>query len=339
MRRPGDVRRMSPPTRTGGAAHNAEPLHMTFEDNAMLPALFGRHDEYLVQIEQALGVSVMSRGNQLAISGPPWSSQAAKLVLASLLQRLERGLEVDTAEVSAAVRLVVQRGAAGGEAGGGEELFIATQKRRIGPRSLTQAAYLRALRDCDMVFALGPAGTDKTYLAVAQAVAMLVEGRVERIVLSRPAVEAGENLGFLPGDLREKIDPYLRPLYDALHDMMPIDKVRHYLETGDIEVAPLAFMRGRTLSNSYVILDEAQNTSQVQMKMCLTRLGENSRMVVTGDLSQIDLPKGVMPGLDDAVRRLGNVEGVTTVTFSDADVVRHGLVTRIIRAYDKDTSP
>ena len=173
--------------------------------------------------------------------------------------------------------------------------------------------------------------------AVAQAVAMLIEGRVERIVLSRPAVEAGENLGFLPGDLREKIDPYLRPLYDALHDMMPGEKMRRYLEAGDIEVAPLAFMRGRTLSNAYVILDEAQNTSVVQMKMCLTRLGENSRMAVTGDLSQIDLPKGVTSGLDDAVRRLAGVEGVTMVTFSDVDVVRHGLVTRIIRAYDKDS--
>jgi phosphate starvation-inducible PhoH-like protein len=219
----------------------------------------------------------------------------------------------------------------------GEDLFIATQKIRVGPRSPLQADYLRALRDYDLVFALGPAGTGKTYLAVAQAVAMLIEGRVERIVLSRPAVEAGENLGFLPGDLREKIDPYLRPLYDALHDMMPGEKMRRYLEAGDIEVAPLAFMRGRTLSNAYVILDEAQNTSVVQMKMCLTRLGENSRMAVTGDLSQIDLPKGVTSGLDDAVRRLAGVEGVTMVTFSDVDVVRHGLVTRIIRAYDKTT--
>ena len=324
---------MSPPARTSDAAHGA--LHMAFADNAMLPALFGRHDEYLVQIEQALGVALVSRGNQLAISGPPRPSQAAKMVLTSLLQRLEQGLEVDVAEVSAAVRMVVQGADDGGEEGGGEQLFIATQKRRIGPRSLTQAAYLRALRDYDLVFALGPAGTGKTYLAVAQAVAMLVEGRVERIVLSRPAVEAGENLGFLPGDLREKIDPYLRPLYDALHDMIPGDKVRRYLETGDIDVAPLAFMRGRTLTNAYVILDEAQNTSQVQMKMCLTRLGENSRMVVTGDLSQIDLPKGVKSGLDDAVNRLKGVEGVITVSFSDADVVRHGLVTRIIRAYDK----
>ncbi|MCH7941696.1 MAG: PhoH family protein [Proteobacteria bacterium] len=329
---------MSPPTRSSGTAHSVEPLHMTFDDNAMLPALFGRHDEHLARIEQSLGVALVSRGNQLAISGPPWSSQAAKLVLTSLLRRLERGLEVDAAEVSAAVRMVVGGGNGDGAAvDDGEDLFIATQKIRIGPRSPVQAAYLRALRDYDLVFALGPAGTGKTYLAVAQAVAMLIEGRVERIVLSRPAVEAGENLGFLPGDVREKIDPYLRPLYDALHDMMPGEKVRRHLESGDIEVAPLAFMRGRTLSNAYFILDEAQNTSPVQMKMCLTRLGENSRMAVTGDLSQIDLPKGMNSGLNDAVNKLKGVKGVTTVTFSDVDVVRHGLVTRIIRAYDKDS--
>ena len=326
---------MNTPARSSGARRDADPLYMTFDDNAVLAALFGRHDEHLAQIEQALGVALVSRGNQLAISGPPWSTEAARQVFTSLLRRLEQGLEVDAAEVSAAVRMVER----GGETadGGGDDLYIATQKIRIGPRSPMQANYLRALRDHDLVFALGPAGTGKTYLAVAQAVAMLIEGRVERIVLSRPAVEAGENLGFLPGDLREKIDPYLRPLYDALHDMMPGDKVRHYLEAGDIEVAPLAFMRGRTLSNAYVILDEAQNTSTVQMKMCLTRLGENSRMTVTGDLSQIDLPKGVLSGLDDAVKRLKHVEGVTMVTFSDADVVRHGLVTRIIRAYDKES--
>jgi len=330
---------MTPPSRISGAERTVEPLYMTFDDNAMLPALFGRHDEHLARIEQALGVTLVSRGNQLAISGPPWSMQAAKLVLSSLLRRLETGLEVDAAEVTAAVRMVNRGEGADGAAGekDGEDLFIATQKMRVGPRSPMQAEYLRALRDYDLVFALGPAGTGKTYLAVAQAVAMLIEGRVERIVLSRPAVEAGENLGFLPGDLREKIDPYLRPLYDALHDMMPGEKMRRYLEAGDIEVAPLAFMRGRTLSNAYVILDEAQNTSVVQMKMCLTRLGENSRMAVTGDLSQIDLPKGVTSGLDDAVRRLAGVEGVTMVTFSDVDVVRHGLVTRIIRAYDKTT--
>ena len=330
---------MSPPTRSSGAPAAVEPLYMTFEDNSMLPALFGSHDEHLARIEKDLGVALVSRGNQLAISGPPWSAQAAKQVLSSLLSRLERGLEVDAAEVAAAVRMAVQGDHAAAGDNDGDDLFITTQKIRIGPRSPVQAAYLRALRDDDLVFALGPAGTGKTYLAVAQAVAMLIDGRVERIVLSRPAVEAGENLGFLPGDLREKIDPYLRPLYDALHDMMPVDKVRRYLEAGDIEVAPLAFMRGRTLSNSYVILDEAQNTSQVQMKMCLTRLGENSRMAVTGDLSQIDLPKGVTSGLDDAVGRLKGVKGVTTVTFSDVDVVRHDLATRIIRAYDKDERP
>lgn len=318
--------------------HSAEPLFMAFDDNALLPALFGRHDEHLARIEQALGVALVSRGNQLAISGPPWSMQAAKLVLTSLLRRLEQGLDVTAAEVTAAVRMVEHGDGAASPTinSDHEDLYITTQKARIGPRSPLQADYLRALQNYDLVFALGPAGTGKTYLAVAQAVAMLLAGRVERIVLSRPAVEAGENLGFLPGDLREKIDPYLRPLYDALHDMMPGEKVRRYLEAGDIEVAPLAFMRGRTLSNAFVILDEAQNTSVVQMKMCLTRLGENSRMVVTGDLSQIDLPRGVKSGLDDAVHRLDGVDGVTMVTFSDVDVVRHGLVTRIIRAYDKD---
>ena len=324
---------MSPTLRSSGAARPVDPLYVTFDDNTLLPALFGRHDENLARVEQALGVALVSRGNQIAVSGPPWSAKAAKLVLETLFQRLERGLDVDGAEVDAAIRLVVQ----GGEsAGSDEELVIPTQKRRIGPRSLVQAAYLRALREHDLVFALGPAGTGKTYLAVATAVAMLISGRVERIVLSRPAVEAGESLGFLPGDLREKVDPYLRPLYDALHDMMPGDKVRRRLESGDIEVASLAFMRGRTLSNAFVILDEAQNTSPVQMKMCLTRLGENSRMAVTGDLSQIDLPKGTRSGLRDAVDKLRGVEGVTTVTFSDADVVRHNLVVRVVRAYERE---
>ncbi len=326
---------MSPPSRAAaGATRPVEPLHMTFDDNTLLPALFGRHDEHLARLEQALGVALVSRGNQLAISGPPWSVGAAKLVLSNLFQRLERGLEVDGAEVDAAIRLIVP---GGGEGAGdhGEELVIPTQKRRIGPRSLVQAQYLRALRDHDLVFALGPAGTGKTYLAVAMAVSMLIDGRVDRIILSRPAVEAGESLGFLPGDMREKIDPYLRPLYDALHDMMPNDKVRRRLENGDIEVAPLAFMRGRTLSNAFVILDEAQNTSPVQMKMCLTRLGEHSRMVVTGDLSQIDLPRGTRSGLQDAIDKLARVKGVTTVTFSDADVVRHDLVISIIRAYER----
>ncbi len=324
---------MSPTSPTTGAVRRDEPLYMTFDDNGLLPALFGRHDERLARIEQALGVALVSRGNQLAISGSPWSVRAAGLVLEDLYQRLKQGLTVDDGEVDAVLRLAQQGGALGDE----DDLVIPTPNRRVGPRSLGQAAYLRALRDYELVFALGPAGTGKTYLAVAMALSMLLDGRVDRIILSRPAVEAGESLGFLPGDVREKVDPYLRPLYDALHDMMPGDKVRRRLENGDIEVAPLAFMRGRTLSNAFVILDEAQNTSPVQMKMCLTRLGENSRMVVTGDLSQIDLPSGARSGLREAVDTLGQIEGVRTITFSDADVVRHGLVTRIVRAYDAES--
>ncbi len=327
---------MNPPSRLSGAAHDDSRLSITFDDNALLPLLFGEHDRNLARIEQRLGVALLSRGNEITISGPPWSVQAAKEVLGALYDRLSRGLEVDNAEVDAVLRLALQGGAGATAVGGaGDELVIRTQKRRIAPRSLMQATYLRALDEYELVFALGPAGTGKTYLAVAAAVSMLAAGRVDRIILSRPAVEAGERLGFLPGDVREKIDPYFTPLYDALYDMMPGDKVRRRLENGDIEVAPLAFMRGRTLSNAFVILDEAQNTSPVQMKMCLTRLGENSRMVVTGDLSQVDLEPGARSGLRDALDILAAVEGVTTVTFSDADVVRHELVTRVVRAYER----
>jgi phosphate starvation-inducible PhoH-like protein len=214
-----------------------------------------------------------------------------------------------------------------------DELAIATRKRRLTPRSPGQKAYIQALRSHELVFGIGPAGTGKTYLAAAMAVSMLMEGAVERIILSRPAVEAGERLGFLPGDLHEKVDPYLRPLYDALYDMLPATQVASRLSNGEIEVAPLAFMRGRTLSNAFVILDEAQNTTPVQMKMALTRLGENSRMVVTGDLSQIDLPKGAPSGLREAADILADMEGVAFVQFTAADVVRHSLVTRIVRAY------
>ncbi len=324
------------PRRAAAAREPLASAEAEFEDNALLPALFGEHDQNLARIEQRLGASLAPRGNRIAISGTPWQVQAAKLVLDGLYGRLRRGREVDQAAVEAAIRMAQGGGASASAIAGdwGAELVIQTQKRAIEPRSLMQAAYLRVLAEKDLVFALGPAGTGKTYLAVAMAVSMLTAGRVDRIVLSRPAVEAGERLGFLPGDLREKVDPYLRPLYDALHDMMPGDRVRRRLESDDIEIAPLAFMRGRTLSNAFVILDEAQNTSPVQMKMFLTRLGENSRMVVTGDLSQIDLPPGTPSGLRDALDTLAGVEGVETITFTDADVVRHDLVTRIVRAYD-----
>jgi phosphate starvation-inducible PhoH-like protein len=310
---------------------DATPLHMTFDDNALLPLLFGGHDENLARIEQTLGVALASRGNQVAISGPDLESETARQILAGLYDRLKRGLEVEGADVDAAIRLAVGGGPAVANDG---DIFIKTQNRRVEPRSVMQARYIQALLEDELVFALGPAGTGKTYLAVAMAVSMLIDGRVDRIILTRPAVEAGEHLGFLPGDIRDKVDPYLRPLYDALHDMMPGDKVRRRFESGDIEIAPLAFMRGRTLSNAYVILDEGQNTSPVQMKMFLTRLGQHSRMVVTGDPTQIDLPAGARSGLRDAIDTLEGMKGLAVVNFTDADVVRHGLVTRIVRAYE-----
>jgi phosphate starvation-inducible PhoH-like protein len=315
------------------------PIQLQFDDNALLPLLFGEHDRHLARIEQQLGVSLTPRGNRLAITGPAWSASAARSALSVLYERLKKGMEVGVADVDAAVRLA-KRAHDGEDAqdlrelAGGGDLTIRTRKRTVSPRTPTQATYLKALKDNDLVFGLGPAGTGKTYLAVATGVAQLLSGQVDRIILSRPAVEAGERLGFLPGDLREKVDPYLRPLYDALYDMLPGDQVMKRLASGEIEIAPLAFMRGRTLANSYVIVDEAQNTTPMQMKMILTRLGENSRMVVTGDLSQVDLPPGIASGLADALEILTDVEGIALVHFTAADVVRHGLVTRIVRAYD-----
>jgi phosphate starvation-inducible PhoH-like protein len=313
----------------------AKPVFLQFDDNRLLPLLFGEHDQNLARIEQELGVSLVSRGNQLGISGPREQVAQARTALNALYQRLKGGLSVDRGEVDAALRHARydEAGEPGLFGNGGDGSAIRTQRRHITPRSPMQAAYLKAMRDHDLVFGLGPAGTGKTYLAVAVAVAMLTKGTVDRIVLSRPAVEAGERLGFLPGDLREKVDPYLRPLYDALYDMMPAEQVVRRLSSGEIEVAPLAFMRGRTLANAFVILDEAQNTTPVQMKMFLTRLGENARMVVTGDLSQVDLPKGVPSGLHDAIDTLSAVEGIGLIRFTDADVVRHPLVSRIVRAY------
>ncbi|MGH6927816.1 MAG: PhoH family protein [Dongiaceae bacterium] len=314
----------------------APAVHLEFDDNRLLPLLFGEYDQNLARIEQQLGVSLVSRGNQVAISGPADSVDAARETLNILYQRLKHGQPIDRNDVDAVMRMAHTDGEGNlFDRLGADGTAVRTQRRLVSPRTPVQAAYLRALRDTDMVFALGPAGTGKTYLAVAVAVAMLAKGTVDRIVLSRPAVEAGERLGFLPGDLREKIDPYLRPLYDALYDMLPAEQVMKRLSSGEIEIAPLAFMRGRTLSNSFVIVDEAQNTTPVQMKMLLTRLGENSRMVVTGDLSQIDLPSGVRSGLRDAIDVLARVEGIGFVWFTEADVVRHTLVSRIVRAYDE----
>jgi phosphate starvation-inducible protein PhoH and related proteins len=312
----------------------APPVVLQFDDNRLLPVLYGEHDRHLARIEQSLGVSLMSRGNQIAVSGDPAAVAQARQVLNQLYQRLKRGLAVDLNEIDAVIRLSQAEDGAEPSLFGSDGVAIRTQRRHISPRSPAQAQYLRQLQERELVFGVGPAGTGKTYLAVAVAVAQLAKGEVDRIVLSRPAVEAGERLGFLPGDLREKVDPYLRPLYDALYDMMPVDQVLRRLSTGEIEIAPLAFMRGRTLTHCYAILDEAQNTTPVQMKMFLTRLGEKSRMAVTGDLSQVDLPTGQRSGLQDAIDTLAGVEGMALVRFSDADIVRHPLVTRIVRAYE-----
>jgi len=306
------------------------PVQLQFEDNRLLPRLYGQHDQHLARIEQQLGVELTQRGNQLAISGPSEDVEAAREAITALYRRLKRGMDVDMQEVDAALRFA----ATGGERTGKSEMEIVTRRRVISPRSPTQGDYIKALHDYELVFGVGPAGTGKTYLAVATAVAMMTSGRVDRIILSRPAVEAGERLGFLPGDVREKVDPYLRPLYDALYDMLPADQVVKRLGNGEIEIAPLAFMRGRTLSNAFIILDEAQNTTPVQMKMFLTRLGENSRMAVTGDMTQVDLPLGARSGLQDAMDVLDGVKGITSIRFTDADVVRHPLVTRVVRAYD-----
>ena len=314
-----------------------ERIVVSFDDNALLPLLYGEFDRNLARIEQQLEISLSSRGNTVVISGGRRPVEIGRAALRMLYGRLEKGLGVDQAEVDAAVRLA--EGAVGDTSADSADAqatapIIRTPRRHISPRSPGQARYMNALFDADLVFGIGPAGTGKTYLAVARAVAMLLAGTVDRIVLSRPAVEAGERLGFLPGDMREKVDPYLRPLYDALYDVMHGDQVAKRLNSGEIEIAPLAFMRGRTLGNAFAILDEAQNTTQVQMKMFLTRLGENSRMVVTGDLTQIDLPPGMTSGLRHAVRTVRDIEAVRVVRFTDADIVRHGLVTKIVQAYE-----
>src|SRR5215472_15445520 len=307
---------------------------LEFDDNLLLPLLYGERDAHLDQIERQLGVALVPRGNRLAISGSPSATEVAHLALTSLYERLKHGYEVDVAAVDAALRFAQTERDDKNLSLWREDVGFRTRKRRIAARSAAQAHYAKALREHELVFGLGPAGTGKTYLAVAAAVDLLMTGKVERIILSRPAVEAGERLGFLPGDLREKVDPYLRPIFDALNEMLPADQLTKRLGSGEIEVAPIAFMRGRTLSHSFVILDEAQNTTPIQMKMFLTRLGEASRMVVTGDPTQVDLPSGVRSGLAEALETLRDVEGIATVRLTDEDVVRHGLVVRIVRAYE-----
>ncbi len=301
--------------------------YLEFDNNILLIELFGSQESHLKILEKELSVIITTRGNQVVIQGEEESTRIAGRALSALYLRLEEGKPVDATDVMEAIRQSSDHEPY-------EESFLSTKRRVIAARSKQQAAYIESLKENELVFAEGPAGTGKTYLAVAFGVEMMMAGRIDRLILSRPAVEAGERLGFLPGDIREKVDPYLRPLYDALHDMLPLEQVTKKIALGEIEVAPLAFMRGRTLSDSVIILDEAQNTTEVQMKMFLTRLGNNSHMIVTGDLSQVDLPKGVPSGLRDALETLNGTRGIGFTHFTEKDVVRHPLVSRIVKAYD-----
>ena len=305
-----------------------------------LELLFGTRDEHLRRIEAAFGVELAARGSQVSIEGAPAAVHAVSRLLDQLSRLIEKGFQLRSEDVSTAIRVIREAPETSlveffsGEAAvsGGPS---AEARRMISPRSLNQKAYVKAMTDHDMVISVGPAGTGKTYLAVAMAATALLEKRVKRLVLARPAVEAGEKLGFLPGDLAEKVNPYLRPLYDALYDMLGYEKVGRMLERGMIEVAPLAFMRGRTLNDAFVILDEAQNTTPEQMKMFLTRIGYNSRAVITGDITQTDLPKSMVSGLREAIDVLSGVDGICFIHFDERDVVRHPLVQKIVAAYDR----
>jgi len=314
------------------------PLIIEYNDNRLLPVLFGQYDRNLARIEETLNIRISSRGNQIFLYGKSQALEIGQRALNKLYHRLKEGLPVDAAEVDAALRLASTDDVVGLRSvnQNTDNPVIITPKRHITAHSIAQSSYLKALKKFKIVFGVGPAGTGKTYLAVAKAAAQLLSGEVDRIILSRPAVEAGERLGFLPGDMREKIDPYLAPLYDALYDMLPADQVVNRIGSGEIEIAPLAFMRGRTLSHAFVILDEAQNATRVQMKMFLTRLGEGSQMVITGDPSQIDLPRGAVSGLNNAVETLSCVKGIKTICFSEKDIVRHELVTEVVKAYEAE---
>ena len=304
-------------------------------NNQLVQQLVGEADANLRLIEKMLNVEILSFGNQITVKGSSNDVENAKSAIEILYNKTSKGIEIGEQEVKAAVRMSGNTQISSQERQDMNDIVLKTKKRYIYPRSANQAKYVQEMMKNELVFGLGPAGTGKTYLAVALAVSMMLEGTIDKIILSRPAVEAGENLGFLPGDLKEKVDPYLRPLYDALYEMLPAEQVDKKLALGEIEIAPLAFMRGRTLSNSFVILDEAQNTTPMQMKMFLTRLGENSRMVVNGDLSQVDLPRGVISGLRDALDTLKKVDNISSVTFTSHDVVRHGLVAKIVQAYEE----
>lgn len=310
-------------------------LIIEFSDNDLVPLIFGEYNDHLSYIEKKLDINISDRGNLLRVTGETPALTKAQAILESLHTRLKSGeLETIThADIDAEIRFVNENKKTPKEKP--TKLLIKTKNKTIAPRSPNQEKYLKLIQSKDMVFGLGPAGTGKTYLAVAAGVDLYLRGEVERLVFTRPAVEAGENLGFLPGDMKDKIDPYLRPIYDALQDMMPHDFLMKKMEIGEIEIAPLAFMRGRTLAHSFVILDEAQNTTSAQMRMFLTRMGEASHMVINGDESQTDLPKHITSGLTEAINILGDVDDIGFMKFTGKDVIRHGLVRKIIKAYDK----
>jgi phosphate starvation-inducible PhoH-like protein len=311
------------------------PLALQFGNATLFRELLGQHDEHVKVLEKQLGVRIDVGQDTLTVGGDPVAAELASRVLTQLYGLLEQGYPIYASDVDYALRILSGDRNARLRDIFLDTVFISAHKRTITPKSVVQKAYIDAIRNYDIVFGIGPAGTGKTYLAMAMGIAELMKNTFSRIVLTRPAVEAGEKLGFLPGDLAEKVNPYLRPLYDALHDMVDFDRARKLVERGTIEVAPLAFMRGRTLNDSFVILDEAQNTTTEQMKMFLTRLGYGSKAVVTGDITQTDLPAGKPSGLKEAQHVLRDITGIRFVTFTERDVVRHPLVQEIITAYDR----
>lgn len=310
-------------------------IKLNFDDNDLARLLYGDLNKNLATIEKVVGVSVKVRGNQMTLKGLQHEVEVAHLALKQLYDLIKAGYPVYPSDVAYGLRILERSSKANLKEIFLDKVYITANQRVVSPKSINQKKYIDSIRNNDIVFGIGPAGTGKTYLAVAMAISALTGNRVKNIILTRPAVEAGEKLGFLPGDIAQKVDPYLRPLYDALHDMLGREKVAEYIERGIVEIAPLAFMRGRTLNNAFVILDEAQNTSHEQMKMFLTRIGFDSRAVITGDITQIDLPEGKQSGLVEASRILKKIKGIGFAGFTDVDVVRHPLVQEIIRAYAK----
>ncbi|MDO8494886.1 MAG: PhoH family protein [Deltaproteobacteria bacterium] len=316
-------------------SHQAKVVHLKFEDHKAARDLFGTQDKHLKSIEKSLGVDIHVRGSDIQLEGQPTEVEIGQKVLNELYAMIKKGYPIMGEDIEQAVRMFSKNANTNLKDFFLDTIFIPAKKKAITPRSVAQKEYIEKIRKNDLVFGVGPAGTGKTYLACAVAVASFIKKEYQRLILCRPAVEAGEHLGFLPGDIQAKINPYLRPLYDALYDMLEPEQVARMIENDEIEIAPLAFMRGRTLHKSFIILDEAQNCTPMQMKMCLTRLGIDSKMVVTGDITQIDLPEGSYSGLLEALKILKGVEGIEMHAFHDVDVVRHPLVKKLVNAYDK----